>query len=122
LHNTESMNQEEAAENSNKSGEEGKIGTNQFTLTATLIAKSILRYTPAGLPICEFELEHESEQLEASKPRMVKCTVSALALGVAANQVNGLDVGSLKNWSGFIALRSHKSKSLRFHVCAVREC
>ncbi|MCR2746683.1 primosomal replication protein N [Limnobacter parvus] len=116
------MNQEEGKPNSNKYGEEGTAGVNQFTLTATLIAKSIVRYTPAGLPICEFELEHESEQLEASKPRMVKCTVQALALGVAANQVSGLEVGSLKNWSGFIALRSHKSKSLRFHVCAVREC
>ena len=116
------MNQEEAADNSNTFGEEGAAGINQFTLTATLVAKSILRYTPAGLPICEFELEHNSEQLEASKPRMVKCTVSAVALGVAANQINGLDVGILKNWSGFIALRSHKSKSLRFHVCAVREC
>ena len=116
------MNQEEAAENSDKFGEDGKAGINQFTLTATLVAKSILRYTPAGLPICEFELEHDSEQLEASKPRMVKCTVSAVALGVAANQVSGLEVGSLKNWTGFIALRSHKSKSLRFHVCAVREC
>lgn len=115
------MNQEEEKPNSSKFGEEGKAGINQFTLTATLIAKSVLRYTPAGLPICEFELEHESEQLEASKTRMVKCTVSALALGVAANQVNGLEVGSLKSWSGFIALRSHKSKSLRFHVCAVRE-
>jgi primosomal replication protein N len=116
------MNQEEAAENSNKLGDEGKAGINQFILTATLVAKSILRYTPAGLPICEFELEHESEQLEASKPRTVRCTVPAVALGVAANQINGLEVGALKNWSGFIALRSHKSKSLRFHVCAVREC
>lgn len=116
------MNQEEEKPNSSTLGENGKVGVNQFTLTATLIAKSIVRYTPAGLPICEFELEHESEQLEASKPRMVKCTVSALALGVAANQVSGLEVGSLKSWSGFIALRSHKSKSLRFHVCAVREC
>ncbi|BET25814.1 restart primosome assembly protein PriB [Limnobacter thiooxidans] len=116
------MNQEEEKPNSSKFGEEGKAGINQLTLTGTLIAKSVLRYTPAGLPICEFELEHESEQLEASKPRLVKCTVQALALGVAASQVNGLELGSLKNWSGFVALRSHKSKSLRFHVCAVREC
>ena len=116
------MNQEEAAENSNKFGEEGNAGVNQFTLTATLVAKSILRYTPAGLPICEFELEHEGEQLEASKPRMVKCTVSAVALGVAANQISGLEVGSLKNWSGVISLRSHNSKRLRIHVCSVREC
>ncbi|HEX4856290.1 MAG TPA: primosomal replication protein N [Limnobacter sp.] len=116
------MNQEEEKQDLDRQGESGKAGINQFNLTARLVAKSVLRYTPAGLPICEFELVHESEQLEASKPRTVKCTVQALALGVAANLVNGLELGSLKHWSGFIALRSHKSKSLRFHVCAVREC
>jgi primosomal replication protein N len=116
------MNQEEEKENSSKFGEMEVAGFNQLTLTAKLVVKSVLRYTPAGLPICEFELEHESEQLEASKPRLVKCIVPALALGVAATQIGVLELGSLRNWSGFIALRSHKSKSLRFHVCAVREC
>ncbi|HEX4916980.1 MAG TPA: primosomal replication protein N [Limnobacter sp.] len=95
---------------------------NQFILIATLTAKSVLRYTPAGIPVCEFELEHESEQLEASKPRLVKCTVSAMAMGVAAKQVDQIALGQTVEWSGFMALRSHKSKSLRFHVCAMRPC
>ncbi len=117
------MNQEEEKHKQDQTGQASmNEGENQFVLKARLVEKSVLRYTPAGLPICEFELEHESEQLEASKPRLVKCTISALALGVAANQVTALEMGSLKIWSGFIALRSHKSKSLRFHVCAVREC
>ncbi|HEX4879038.1 MAG TPA: primosomal replication protein N [Limnobacter sp.] len=96
--------------------------SNQFILIATLTAKSVLRYTPAGVPVCEFELAHESEQLEASKTRAVKCTVSALAMGVAAKQVEQISLGQLGEWSGFLALRSHKSKSLRFHVCAMRPC
>ncbi|HEX4842787.1 MAG TPA: primosomal replication protein N [Limnobacter sp.] len=96
--------------------------SNQFVLIATLTAKSVLRYTPAGIPVCEFELEHESEQLEASKTRLVKCTVSAMAMGVAAKQVDQIGLGQLVEWSGFLALRSHKSKSLRFHVCAMRPC
>lgn len=93
---------------------------NELLLTAKLVAKSVLRFTPAGVPVCEFELEHESVQLEASKSRQVRCVMSAVALGSAANQVDVLDLGCLKNWLGFMALRSHKSKSLRFHVCAVR--
>lgn len=95
-------------------------GVNQFTVTARLISKSVLRYTPAGLPVCEFELEHDSVQLEATKPRQVRCELQALAMGAAAHQVDGLDVGRVLDWQGFIALRSHKSKSLRFHVCAMR--
>ncbi|HEY1058937.1 MAG TPA: primosomal replication protein N [Limnobacter sp.] len=95
-------------------------GVNEFTLSAKLIAKSVLRYTPAGLPVCDFELEHDSVQLEATKPRQVRCTVRAVALGAAANQVEGLSLGVERVWVGFMALRSHTSKSLRFHVCAVR--
>lgn len=100
--------------------EEEPFNTNQFHLTAKLISKSVLRFTPTGLPVCEFELEHESSQLEASKPRQVRCVVQAIALGNAANQVNELTLGHSHNWIGFMALRSHKSKNLQFHVCAVR--
>lgn len=113
------MSLEEGFLNQSQSSEAGSIH-NQLLLTAKLVAKSVLRFTPAGVPVCEFELEHESLQLEASKSRQVRCVISAIALGNAANQIQILDLGCIKNWLGFVALRSHKSKSLRFHVCAVR--
>jgi primosomal replication protein N len=93
---------------------------NHFELYAKLVSKSVLRYTPAGLAVCDCELEHESIQLEASKPRKVFCTVQALAMGNAAIAVNGFALGQTKVWSGFIALRSHKQKGLQFHICALR--
>ena len=93
---------------------------NQFVLTGKLVAKSVLRYSPAGIPVCEFEIEHESERLEAAILRLVHCVVSAVAMGAAALETNQLGLGIEKQWSGFITLRSHKSKSLQFHVCGIR--
>lgn len=92
---------------------------NVLKLTARLVGKSVLRFTPAGVPVSEFQLEHESEQQEASKPRQVRCVVNAVAMGVLASQIDSLYLGCVQNWSGFIALRSYKSKSLQFHVCAL---
>lgn len=94
--------------------------TNQFDLQATLVSRSTLRYTPAGVPVCEMELKHESVQIEASKPRTVQCVIDAIALGTVAVSLNKLELGSEMIWSGFIALRSHKQKKLQFHICNMR--
>ena len=40
---------------------------------------SALRYTPAGIPVIEFKLDHESEQDEAGTKRQVKAQISAVA-------------------------------------------
>ncbi|WP_288109155.1 primosomal replication protein N [Limnobacter sp.] len=106
------MNQEEA---------DTSQPTNQFELQATLISKSILRYTPAGVPVCEMELQHESVQIEASKPRTVQCVIDAISLGSLANSISKLELGSEMIWSGFIALRSHKQKKLQFHICNMQK-
>lgn len=115
------MNQEETQNNPDQDGlTPAPHESNLWVLTAQLVSKATLRYTPAGLPCCEFELQHEGLQTEAGKDRTVRCAVQAVAMGVVANQVDKLQLGCTADWSGFIALRSHKSKGLRFHVCAVR--
>ena len=91
---------------------------NRFELTATLVARAALRYTPAGLPVCDLELSHSSTQNEAGVLREVSCTVQALALGVVASQLETLALGQLCHWFGFLAPRSQRSKTLVFHVCS----
>ena len=93
--------------------------TNQLVIHASLIEKSSLRYTPAGLPVCEFKVSHDSIQIEAGEIRRVHCELDAIALGVVANQIDQIDLGSLLKCSGFIARRSVKTQRLRFHVCKV---
>ena len=42
---------------------------NQFVLSGKLIELDALRYTPAGIPVVNFRLSHESEQIEAGAKR-----------------------------------------------------
>jgi len=92
---------------------------NKWTLTAQLTSLSVVRYNPQGLPVCEFELEHNSEQVEAGLPRAVRCKVSALSMGVVTEQIRKLPLGQWGLWEGFLAQRSLKSNGLRFHVTSV---
>jgi primosomal replication protein N len=40
---------------------------NHFILTAALVARKALRYTPAGVPVIECLLEHSGEVQEAGR-------------------------------------------------------
>lgn len=73
-----------------------------------------LRYTPAGLPLLSFVLQHVSEQIEAGLKRKVECEVNAVAIGDIAKQ--NIQQGSLIKVKGFLAKRSAKSNQLVLHV------
>ena len=92
---------------------------NSFVVRAQLIEKSALRYTPAGLPACEFKLEHVSTQMEAGQARTIQCELDAVAYGAVANQLDRIQLGSQLRCSGFIARRSIRTQRLRFHVCEI---
>jgi len=102
--------------NLNSENRSDAFGQNQFVCTAALVAKSVIRYNPRGLPIIEFEIEHKSEQIEANSTRVVVCAIKAIAMGVVCEQVQKVELGEFRVWSGFLAQRSVKSNSLRFHV------
>ena len=55
-----------------------------MTLDARLQSRGSLRFTPAGVPALDFELAHESTQVEAGSERRVACELAAVALGGAA--------------------------------------
>jgi primosomal replication protein N len=57
---------------------------NRVELTGVLIERKALRFTPAGVPVVECLIGHQSEQLEAGSPRRVECEIQAIALGSTA--------------------------------------
>jgi primosomal replication protein N len=75
-----------------------------------------LRYTPAGVPAIEFRLGHESEQIEAEKPRRVECEMACIALGTAALLLKDAASGDQVELTGFLAAKSVKSRSPVLHV------
>jgi len=75
---------------------------NRVLLTAQIIERKALRYTPAGLPALDLVLQHESEVTEAQLPRKVKLDIKAVALGPIAQALNRQETGVLLSFAGFL--------------------
>ncbi|MBE2262113.1 MAG: primosomal replication protein N [Burkholderiaceae bacterium] len=88
---------------------------NHLVLTGGIAEVKTLRYTPAGLPALDLQLDHESAISEAGQPRQVKVVVKAIALGSVAERLVIQPVGSHWQFTGFLG-PSRNGKSVLFHV------
>ena len=88
---------------------------NRLDLHAVIAEVSPLRYTPAGLPALDLRLEHASRIEELGQPREVKANIRAIALGTQAERLQTQALGSLWQFTGFIA-SPRNSKHLVFHI------
>ena len=79
-----------------------------------MIGLEAIRYTPAGIPLLSFVLQHISEQTEAGLKRKVECEVNAVAIGDIAK--SSIQIGDNIKAKGFLAKRSAKSTQLVFHI------
>ncbi len=75
---------------------------NRTVLSAQLVERGALRYTPAGLPACDFGLRHESEVTEAGTLRKVSLEMRAVAIGEIAERLLKLEIGSPGTFAGFL--------------------
>ena len=92
---------------------------NRVELTGVLIERKALRYTPAGVPVMECVIGHQSEQIEAGSPRRVECEIPAIALGDSARWIQEAAPGMSIRLTGFLAARSKNSKHPRLHVTTI---
>ena len=83
-------------------------------LSGAVISLEPIRYTPAGIPLLSFVLQHASEQIEAGLKRKVECEVNAVALGNIAKQ--NIQLGANIKAKGFLAKRSAKSTQMVMHI------
>jgi primosomal replication protein N len=91
---------------------------NRVVLSAVLVQRSALRYTPAGIPACDLELRHESHASEAGLPRKVSLDIKAVALGEVAQRVAHLALGSQGDFAGFLA-SGRNGRGTVFHVTTI---
>ncbi|MDB5807328.1 MAG: restart primosome assembly protein PriB [Betaproteobacteria bacterium] len=89
---------------------------NRVELTGVVSALETLRYTPAGIPIVELKLDHESPQEEAGKTRTVKCEVAAVAAGQVAQRMVQAQLGARIKVTGFLAHRGKSKVHLVLHI------
>ena len=83
-------------------------------LSGVVVHLEPIRYTPAGIPLLSFVLQHASEQIEAGLKRKVECEVKAVALGDLAKI--SIQIGDNMKAKGFLAKRSAKSTQLVLHI------
>ena len=83
-------------------------------ISVVVVGLQPLRYTPAGIPLLSFVLQHASEQSEAGLKRKVECEVQAVALGDLAK--SNIQIGDNIKAKGFLAKRSAKSTQLVLHI------
>jgi primosomal replication protein N len=74
-----------------------------------------MRYTPAGLPALNLQLEHDSELIESGVNRKVKVTIRAIAFGTLAERLAKQAIGSVWRFIGFLA-SARQGKSVVFHI------
>lgn len=88
---------------------------NRLVIVARIGSIGPLRYTPAGLPALDLQLEHESRQTEADTPRTVRLTIATVALGEMAGRLMQLDPALPVQFEGFLVSPRY-GKSVTFHV------
>ncbi|MDR3429086.1 MULTISPECIES: primosomal replication protein N [Silvimonas] len=91
--------------------------SNRVLLNGTLIEMQALRITPAGIPILELVLLHESEQLENEMPRRVTLEAPARASGPTAQALSKLQIGQQVRVAGFLVSMGQKlRRRLVLHI------
>ena len=93
---------------------------NRLALQAQVLECEALRYTPAGVPVLDMLLRHESDVTEAGRERHLDMTITAVALGDLALMLVNVKVGSMLVIEGFIAPVRKDAVKLRLHMQQVR--
>ena len=95
---------------------------NQLRIRGKAVAKSALRYTPAGVAVLEASFEHEGTVTEAAGERALAFEFSAIALGAVAQAIDREPLGTPMVLEGFIAPRTRRTMRLVMHVTEYKIC
>ena len=88
---------------------------NRLVLSAQLVERGAVRYTPAGIPACDMVLRHESLVTEAGHARKVLMDIRAVLIGDLVSTLLKMEIGSPANFAGFLA-NQRNGRGIVFHV------
>lgn len=88
---------------------------NRLVLTGVVIKPPRHSTSPAGVPHCYFEIEHRSQQIEATLSRHTYLRMPVVVSGSESQpQTHGITAGCTLRAAGFIT--SHKTRSGQFKL------
>jgi primosomal replication protein N len=94
---------------------------NHLVITGVVARDPETRYSPAGIPIIRFSLQHRSQQMEAGRMREAVMSIGVVASGDALAAVaTGLEQGSEVRVEGFLTRSGHRHESCRLVLRAQR--
>ena len=88
---------------------------NRLVLTAQLVERGAMRYTPAGLPALDLSLKHESEVTQDGQARKVSMEIRARAIGEITRRLSAMEIGSTHGFAGFLGSQRN-GRGVVFHV------
>jgi primosomal replication protein N len=91
---------------------------NRTVLSATLLERKALRYTPAGLPALNVVLQHEGQVSEDGQPRKVSLEIRAVGIGEVTRTLAALALGTNSLYAGFLA-PARNGRGLILHITSV---
>jgi primosomal replication protein N len=89
---------------------------NLLQLSAVVVERKAKRYTPAGLPVVEMLVQHQSAVQEAGLSRTIELFMSVKAIGTIAEQLELVPLGTALRCEGFLAPARQQSKRLNLHL------
>lgn len=94
---------------------------NRFEVQGLVSELSPLRFTPAGVPVLEFLLSHESEVIEAGQPRRIAMSLTVVAMGDLAQMASTMSLGCKVRLQGFLAPVRKDSQKYRLHAQHIQQ-
>ncbi|MCB1985156.1 MAG: primosomal replication protein N [Burkholderiales bacterium] len=92
---------------------------NQTVICGKIIRHGALRYTPAGVPVIDFVVKHQSRQMVANITRQIQCELLTVALGDTAKNIAEMPTASNVKITGFLNRKSQASQQLVLHVDSI---
>lgn len=95
------------------------MNINQVVLSGIARGRSVLRFTPVGIPIVEFNVHHTSTQREADATRQVELELPVIAFGRLAERMSVEPPDVEVTARGFLARRSRNSTQVVLHATEI---
>jgi len=87
-------------------------------LTAAIVERGALRFTPAGLPALDLSLKHESELVQLGANRRISVEIRARAVGPVTGALLGAELGVEHEFEGFIGAQRN-GRGIVFHIQSI---
>jgi primosomal replication protein N len=87
-------------------------------LTAAIVERSALRFTPAGLPALDVSLKHESEVVQLGEKRKVSVELRAKAIGALTEKLLAAELGVEHGFEGFVGSQRN-GRGIVFHIQSI---